>query len=57
MELGSIRAGWQIDPRFGLMSRFVIVLSDPLPDFSRSRSDDRVLGRVVVWIPTENLNS
>ncbi len=46
--------GGHADPD-GFFPRCLIVEREALPDFRRPRANDRVIIRIVVWAPAENL--
>lgn len=55
-KLGYVGTGRQIDPDFGFMSRFVIVLGNPFANLACCGPDHRVQIGVVVGVPPERFN-
>ena len=47
----------QIDPGFGFVIGVLIILGEPFADFGGGRADYRIEIRVIVRIPSEDLDS
>jgi len=53
---GGIRPEWQLNPRFELVIRLLVILRQAFPNFGCGCPDDWIEIRVVVRLPTKYLN-
>jgi hypothetical protein len=55
-KLGYVGSGREIDPKFVLVSRIVVILSNPLAYLSGCYADYRIVAAVVMRSPTEDFD-
>jgi hypothetical protein len=57
VKFGNVGAGRQVDAKFTLAARFVIVLRDALANFAGGYANHRILIRIVAGVSPENFHA